>query len=75
MRQTTKRAARLARMWLLLKTRSYSVQQLSAEFGVGWQRIYIDLVDLQLSPLEPHWAPMIVSCGQWRVCPIGEEAG
>lgn len=64
---THKRAVRLARMWLMLKDHPRTVKEMCAEFGVSWQTIYIDLIDLQETPLEPFWAPQVEGRGRWRI--------
>ena len=64
---THKRAVRLARMWQLLKDQPRTVKQLCCEFGVSWQTIYIDLIDLQTDPLEPFHVPTVEGRGLWRI--------
>ena len=65
--QTKKRAMRLARMWLLLKAQPCTIVQLARSLDVYWRTVYLDVVDLQIDPLEDGHVLVMIGAGLWSV--------
>ena len=71
---TKRRAKRLAKMWRLLLKQPCTVLQISKEMKVHWRTTYIDIVDLEIDPLEDGLVLRHLGNGWWRVCDIREPS-
>jgi hypothetical protein len=68
----TKRAIRLARMWLSLKVKPARIKELATDMKCHWRTVYCDVVDLQLEPLEDGYVLTMVGAGLWAVRDLRE---